>query len=243
MSFRVQRIFLIIFISCLPIFITRFSVGNFSDTETSISNGLVAGTFVTSPSPTIIGSPTITPTATQPESPTPTQTITPSPTPIPTIELPLVINEVYADGVSANEWIELYNPNNFSVVISGWAISDGTSNDTIPLNNSIPANSFFVLLPSGTVNSNSVPQGIGKVTFSNALGDGGFLDTGEKIILRKPDTSVSDQLSYGSDTTIFTLPTPAPSKTHSRIPNGNDTNSSSDWVISNNPTIGTINQP
>jgi len=58
------------------------------------------------------------------------------------------VNEFESNPASGNEWIELYNPNAFSVDVSGWKLYDGLSSPslifTIPSSTSISANSYYV---------------------------------------------------------------------------------------------------
>ena len=62
----------------------------------------------------------------------------------------VVINEVmYAPttklGGSSNEWIELYNPTNESINLSGWNISDSSKNYTLTNLINISAYGYFIL--------------------------------------------------------------------------------------------------
>jgi len=66
---------------------------------------------------------------------------------------PVLINEIFADqspkiGLPDYEFIELYNPNKFSIDLSNWTISDGTSTGTISntfVTPIIPADSFIII--------------------------------------------------------------------------------------------------
>jgi len=77
----------------------------------------------------------------------------------------IVISEVYGGGGNAgatfkNDFIELYNPGNTSVDLTGWSVqyaaATGTSWQVTPLSGSIPAKSFFLIQEAagsgGTVN-------------------------------------------------------------------------------------------
>lgn len=82
-------------------------------------------------------------------SPTNTPTLTPTITTTPSGVRSVIINEIAWAGTTSglvdDEWIELYNPGNTSIDISGWRIraADGTPN--IPLNGTIPALGYFLL--------------------------------------------------------------------------------------------------
>jgi hypothetical protein len=58
------------------------------------------------------------------------------------------INEIEANPNSGNEWIELYNPNSFSVDISGWKLYDNLASQslifTIPSSTTILAKGYYV---------------------------------------------------------------------------------------------------
>ncbi|MBI5726292.1 MAG: lamin tail domain-containing protein, partial [Ignavibacteriales bacterium] len=67
--------------------------------------------------------------------------------------LPLVMNEIYSRGVTANpDWIEVYNPNAASIDITGYRIYDaggqaGTKPKKVfPAGTTVPAKGFFVIV-------------------------------------------------------------------------------------------------
>lgn len=57
------------------------------------------------------------------------------------------INEFESNPVSGNEWIELYNPNSFSVDISGWKVYDGLTSPsliyTIPASTTLNSHDYY----------------------------------------------------------------------------------------------------
>ncbi|RJP52626.1 MAG: lamin tail domain-containing protein, partial [Anaerolineaceae bacterium] len=95
--------------------------------------------------------PSITPSPTNTFTPTSTLTFTPSITPTPAGLRSVIINEIAwagtVSGLSNDEWIELYNPGNTPVDISGWSLStgDGDPDIVIPLGISIPAGGYYLL--------------------------------------------------------------------------------------------------
>ncbi len=116
-------------------------------------------TATPSPSPTPIPASTLTPTPTP--SPTPSSTPTPSPTPSPTpAPVPshsnvnhVLISEVQltgGPGKTANDFIELYNPTDSAIDISGWRLRKKTqsgSESSIRVFGSgkiIPVRGFFL---------------------------------------------------------------------------------------------------
>lgn len=97
------------------------------------------------PTPTLTPTPTETPTLTStptPEPPTPTALIsltpsptptTPTPTPTPTSYDNIIISEVMVNPESeGNEWVELYNDNEYEVTLNSWYIDDEENTGSLP---------------------------------------------------------------------------------------------------------------
>lgn len=101
-------------------------------------------------------------TSTPLSSNTPTLTVTPefSPTPVPTRSV--VINEVAWMGTiysTTHEWIELYNPTNKEISISGWSLRSETYQFSIELSGNIEAGGYFLIsLPQAFKNMSIVDQ-------------------------------------------------------------------------------------
>ncbi len=93
----------------------------------------------------------INPTPTPAMSPTPAPTPSPTPTPVITYPSGIFINEILPspEGLDeTNEWIELYNTNNFTVDLSDWKLQDikGTVTTYIfPKNTNILGNGYLIL--------------------------------------------------------------------------------------------------
>ena len=125
-------------------------------------------------------------------NPTPTPTTssipipTPSPTPMPNITYPegIFINEILPSPEGAdetNEWIELYNKNNFDINLSDWKIQDTQGTTTtyiLPKDAKILANGYLVLNRPDT-----------KIILNNE-NDG--------LNLMLPDDKIIDSVSYNS---------------------------------------------
>ena len=92
----------------------------------------------------------------------------------------IVFNEILPspEGPDAEEeWIELYNQNNFEVNLSGWTIKDTVgSTKTYTLNSEIPANGYLVLLRPET-----------KITLNN---------TGDGLNLINPNKEIIDSVNF-----------------------------------------------
>lgn len=95
--------------------------------------------------------------------------------------LPLVMNEIYSRGVTADpDWIEVYNPNTTALDITGYKIYDaggqgGTKPKKIfPAGTSVPAKGFFVIvtdIPTATDSSGfGLSSGGETVWLENAAG-------------------------------------------------------------------------
>jgi predicted ribosomally synthesized peptide with SipW-like signal peptide len=157
----------------------------------------------------------------------------------------LVINEVYYHVGSGkgndikNEWVEIYNPTDSAVDISGWKICDGQACDTIPASSEIPSKGFTVITnKASTWDKWSIPDGVIKIVLNSAIGNG-LANTGDGVELRKADNTLVDAMSYGSDTTYFELPLSGKGKSLARIIKGYDTDSATDWIINATPNPGT----
>ena len=116
--------------------------------------------------------PSPTPTPENSPTPTPSDTPAPSPTPAP-IVYPggVYINEILPNPAGPDEldeWIELYNSNNFDVDLSGWQFKtqQGTiTTFTIPQNTKILANGFLVFKrPDTNIMLNNDGDGLNLLT-------------------------------------------------------------------------------
>ncbi len=149
----------------------------------------------------------------------------------------LIINKVYydVDGEHGeegdNEWVEIYNPNNTPVDISGWNIEDNTWNDVIPASDPIPAHGFAVITGQATTwDYWQIPDEVVKIVLNENIGNG-LGNSGDRVILMTPDTSIVDMMSYGGDTFAFDPSCPAVAQGHmlARVPTGHDTDTAADW--------------
>lgn len=153
----------------------------------------------------------------------------------------LIINKVYYDlgtnyGVEpANEWLEIYNPTDMPIDISGWKIQDNKGQDIISTSTPIPVPAFGFALITGastTFNYWSIPAGVIKIILSDGkIGGDGLDNDGDRIILKTPDGEEVDAMSYGGDTYAFDPSCPDVAKGHAlgRVPNGFDTDKASDF--------------
>jgi len=126
----------------------------------------------------------------------------------------VLINEFLPDPntLYTEEWIELYNPSDVEVDVSGYVLDDlvggGTSPYTIPSGTTIPAYGFIVFY-----------QGVTNIGLNNA---------GDDVNYIMPDgVTVLDTFSYSSSTDDISY--------------GRETDGSSTWVTFDSPTPGASN--
>jgi len=159
-------------------------------------------------------------------------------------EARVVINEVLvnpseAQGVDANEWVELYNAGTAAADLTSWSINDASGDPVvIPGNLLLAPGAFLLITPSDELDSFwVVPEGAQVVT----INIGGLTNSGgDKVVLFDETNAVVDQVSYGSNIDAFDPSTPLPGdgKSLSRSPNGIDTDTADDWVILDTPMPG-----
>ncbi len=165
----------------------------------------------------------------------------------------IVVNEVYynvgnrkfcaidKESEPRNEWIELYNPTDAPVDVSGWIIEDNNSSDVIPASPSVPAHGFAVISKDdSTWLFWNIPSEAVKITLGSVIGNG-LSNDGDRVILKDASGVEIDAVSYGDDTYAFIPSVPSVSEGHSiaRSPKGFDTNKFSDWVELEVPNPGT----
>lgn len=138
----------------------------------------------------------------------------------------VVINEVYPNPVTGEvEWIELFNVNLQTVILTAYTIGDGTTATPKNLSSySIPAEGYLVLKQGKDA-------------------DFGFeLNNSGDIIKLKKSGDFIDQVTYGNwdDSNIIdNAPVPPKGQSITRFPNGQDTNNDiNDFITRIQPTLG-----
>jgi len=222
----------------VSVFLVRSTKSFFNDTEQVSGNVLSVATGWISGMPTPVTTPTVEPT--------------PNLTPTPSIANHLVINEVYYDPDSAHmqggnpdennfEWIEIYNPTASTVNLKNWKIVDnsGSERSISESNRDLLPGDFVVIGKAENIRVIwSIPNekfiGIGQI-----LGNG-LANEGDRVILKDNLGNIVDQMSYGTDTTVFNPSCSDVSEGHSleRSPAGKDTDTASDFVDRYPPTPG-----
>lgn len=108
------------------------------------------------------------------------------------VTLQVIINEVAWSGTQADgndEWIELFNPNNADINLTGWTLraADGTPN--INLSGVIPANGFYLL---ERTDNNVVSDILADQTYTGAMSN-----TVEVFELRDSTNTIVDTANQG----------------------------------------------
>ena len=123
----------------------------------------------------------------------------------------IVINEVMYDSTqddNYNEWIELYNPANQSINVSGWSITDNSAEDFLEgdLDNGngttvIPPNGYAIIADHGTkvyenfsISNNAIRLYVDDSGIGNGLGN-----DQDKLILKNKTGNEIDSLEWGYD--------------------------------------------
>ncbi|WP_339676852.1 lamin tail domain-containing protein [Cyclobacterium marinum] len=122
----------------------------------------------------------------------------------------IYINEIYASG---EDWIELYNPQETSVDLGGYTLSDEGNEYAIPSGTSIASKSYLVFL------CNDLGTGL-NTNFK-------LSSSGELVVLENGVGTVLDQVEF---------PDLDEGQSYARFPDG-----SGDWAITGTVTQGTSN--
>ena len=165
----------------------------------------------------------------QPETPVEAKIIVPK---------TILINEIQVDGLKdeKEDFVELYNPNNKDVDLTGWYLqrktADGekySSYATNPLfeGKIIKAKGYFLIAREGYF-----------ATLADIFVDEPITDD-NSFVLKRDDGSISDKVGWGNASEFETAPSVAPSAGQSierKIIGGDTDNNFADFRISKNPT-------
>ncbi len=160
----------------------------------------------------------------------------------------LVINEIQIDnregtGGSDNDWVELYNPNDFAVSLKGWSLQKQSKDDPCSLGSGfykknfsadavIPAGGFFLVTDT---ESDDYLQSLADMTIGWSLSNDAtvYLVHGTAPIESAEEKTIVDTVGFGSACFFETTPAvnPPESKSIGRV-DGNDTdNNGTDFVV------------
>ncbi len=107
----------------------------------------------------------------------------------------LIISEISYNlppPLDADDWVEIYNPNNTPVDLSNWKLSDGSGVFNFPLGMAIGGNSYWVVVKDSLAFANQHP---GVNNYIGSLGFG-LSKSGDQIILSSPTGCVVDGVIY-----------------------------------------------
>lgn len=141
----------------------------------------------------------------------------------------LRINEVYYRGDNKGEFVELYNQTDSSIDLTNWKIEDNTSSDTLP-SVVISGKRFAVIITKESTVTGIHPLAM-IITLDNLTIGNGLADSGDRVLLLSPspDETEIDAMSYGTDTSVFSLAGVPSGHSLARRIAGYDTDQSSDW--------------
>ncbi len=149
----------------------------------------------------------------------------------------IVISEVFYDTPgkdSLEEWVELYNPTNTPIDLTGWTLEDNSKSWTLPNGLTIAPNSYLVIARNN--------QGFYKLYgfypdvsgLKLALGN-----NGDQLILRDNNGVEVDFVAWENYVTGWNIAAPTGSSIE-RNPVNQDTDTVNDWIVAgNNGTPGT----
>lgn len=165
----------------------------------------------------------------------------------------ILINEVFYDVDESHgsqdkinqsdEWVELYNPNDFPVNLKKWHITDDGENRTVSNRNVyIPALGFaFIVKGAETFKYwPEMPENAIRIELGQSLGDR-LGNDGDRLILKDSLDNEVDFVSWGNDTSRWNPAVADVPQGHSiqRIKLGLDTDTISDWEDDQFPNPGT----
>ncbi len=200
-----KYVILFFLVSTIGLVSLKVSHSFFTSSASSQQNVFsVSDVFPTmSSSPTITINPSITnlPTPTSSIEPTTSLIITPSLSPTPAVAHHIVISEVQIAGsATTQDFVELYNPTNSLIDLSGWKlrkrISTGTESSLVVITagKSVSAHGFFLW------SNNSSGYNI---TVGADVSNGNTLASDNSVILLMPNDTVVDKVAWGNGTNQF----------------------------------------
>lgn len=129
------------------------------------------------------------------------------------------------------EWVELYNPTDEDINLKNWSLTDDTVKVTIHSNRIIKARGFALISRSNATWSFWDTHSALLVPLGRAIGNG-LGDSGDRLVLKNNSNGEIDKLSWGTDTSVFTIANVAAGQSLNRVPTGLDTNSARDFSSS-----------
>lgn len=164
----------------------------------------------------------------------------------------VVINEISIDSVSGtggteDDWVELYNPTDEPVDVSGWSVQktagSGGSLVKVILSGTIPAQGYFLIVRNGSATNEDLKASadmLAATSFSLSAGNSVYLLNNNDDVISVSDENIVDLAGFGQ-TYFYEGVAPVPSipegKSVARIPAGEDTDQNSvDFKVQDEPT-------
>ena len=198
-------------------------------------------TITSTAGPTTTGTSTVTPAA--------GPTVTGTPTATPSAWPRLLLSEVLYDapqsgGDAAWEWVELFNPTDQGVALTGWQVGDNGGQDAIPAFE-LPAGGYLVIAATTAGFWENHPEFAGNLVALEGVIGNGLGNTGDVVRLIAPNGAVIDAMSYDANMEAFDPPCPgvAPGQSLARVPSWLDTDSAADWAVQTTPNPGAAGLP
>lgn len=117
----------------------------------------------------------------------------------------VLIVEVSAQpiGDPAGEYIKLYNNTGGVINLQGWTIEDDSGTITLPSITNIPLEPGNILIVNNDIDSYGCASTPNNFQFDPGWFPDNLGNNGDQIILRDETTNLIDQISYGTNTSIF----------------------------------------
>ena len=141
---------------------------------------------------------------------------------------PILITEVMPNtGHGARdadfEWFELHNQSGVDISLDGWTISDNTASDTLP-DMAIPPGGYALVVSTAEAMaepplSDAPHSSVVIVVIGGRIGNG-LANTGDRILLRDPESNAVHGVSWGLDRSLANLPAPDATQTLARTADG-----------------------
>lgn len=163
------------------------------------------------------------------------------------------INKVYYDvdtakrgADPANEWVEIYNQTDQALDVRDWEICDKDECDLIASTSPIliPAKGFAVITASSTTwNYWALAENVVPILLSDKQIGNGLANGGDRLILKRPDGVIIDQMNWRADTGVWNpgAVNVGDGRSLGRKPNGYDTDQASDFISLAMPLVNLIN--
>ena len=132
------------------------------------------------------------------------------------------------------EWVELYNNSGSTISLSGWELCDNTSCDPLPDTPVVPGEGLIIAAYE-TEFKNCYGCSSGHIHYLGGYIGGGLSNDGDRMYILDDSSTRIDEMSYGSDTTFFTLA--GVSEGHSLHRNSyTDADTAADWRDQSSPS-------